>query len=249
MPQGRGGTASRLAQCGSGGVSFAVCPHNARYKAASGVRRDSWFVMKSSPWPTAPARNRQDYEERREQLLASAAALFVEKGFRDASLAEVAERMQISKAALYHYIGSKADLLFEIAKRTLDDISTALDNAAATEGAGRDKLRIFLPAYVKIMSTTFGRCAVRTDRRILTAARQQELGAIVRKQDATMRKILREGAKDGSLQNADPKLAAAMIFGAVSWIPRWYVENDHLDHDQLADKFVQMIERGFAARS
>lgn len=204
--------------------------------------------MKTSPWAATPTRNRQDYQEKREQLLASAAELFVERGFRDASLADVAERLNISKPALYHYISNKEDLLFEIAKRALDDISAALEQAAATKGTGRDKLRAFIPAYVKVITTTFGRCAIRTDRRALTPARQQELGDIVRKQDTTLRKILREGAKDGSLEDLDPKLTAAMIFGAVSWIPRWHRENGRLNQAQLADGFIQIIERGFATR-
>jgi AcrR family transcriptional regulator len=204
--------------------------------------------MKTSPWAATPARNKQDYLEKRERLLASAAALFVEKGFRDASLADVAERLNISKPALYHYISSKEDLLFEIAKRALDDISAALEQAAASGGTGRDKLRAFIPDYVKVIVSTFGRCAVRTDRRALTAARQQELRDIVHTQDAALRKILREGARDGSLENLDEKLAAAMIFGAVSWVPRWHRESGRLTRTLLTNSFIEILERGFAAR-
>jgi len=206
------------------------------------------LAMKSSPWPAAPARSRQDYQDRREQLLVSAAELFVEKGFRDAGLTDLAERMSISKPALYHYIGGKEDLLFEIAGRALDAISGALDEAAAREGSGREKLEAFLPAYIDVATTRFGRCLAQTDRRSLAPARQEELNGKERKHDEALRKILREGVRDGSLQDLDPRMTAFMILGAVSWIPRWHRGEERLSADQLAKGFVQIIERGFARR-
>ena len=53
----------------------------------------------------------------RERILDEALDLFVEKGFDNASLRELAERMGFTKAALYYHFPSKADILMGLHQR------------------------------------------------------------------------------------------------------------------------------------
>jgi len=49
---------------------------------------------------------------RREQIAHGAARVFVRKGFQNTNVNEIAEACSMSKGNLYHYIGSKEDILF-----------------------------------------------------------------------------------------------------------------------------------------
>jgi AcrR family transcriptional regulator len=53
-------------------------------------------------------------EEARARIAGVAAELFVEKGFRAATMDDLAERLHVSKGALYLYFPSKVDLLREL---------------------------------------------------------------------------------------------------------------------------------------
>ena len=61
----------------------------------------------------------------REQILVAAGQLFIELGFDKTSLREVAERVGVTKAALYYYFPSKEDLL-EALLGPLEEMSVEL---------------------------------------------------------------------------------------------------------------------------
>ncbi|MGP4017339.1 TetR/AcrR family transcriptional regulator [Saccharopolyspora sp. 5N708] len=55
----------------------------------------------------------------REDLLAAGAALFTERGFAATSTRALAERAGLRQAALYHYFGTKEDVLAVLLERTV----------------------------------------------------------------------------------------------------------------------------------
>ena len=56
-------------------------------------------------------------QQRREQLLDTAAAMFAEKPYEDVFVEEIAARAGVSRATMYHYFPSKRDLYVAILKR------------------------------------------------------------------------------------------------------------------------------------
>lgn len=70
----------------------------------------------------------------RAEIRAVAAELFARQGFEKTSLREVAERLGITKAALYYHFPSKADLMRGIVQPFVDEIEGLLaDREAAVE--------------------------------------------------------------------------------------------------------------------
>ncbi|ETZ44690.1 bacterial regulatory s, tetR family protein, partial [Mycobacterium avium MAV_120709_2344] len=56
-------------------------------------------------------------QQRREQLVDAAAAMFAEKPYEDVFVGEIAARAGVSRATMYHYFPSKRDLYVAILKR------------------------------------------------------------------------------------------------------------------------------------
>jgi hypothetical protein len=54
---------------------------------------------------------------------------------------------------------------------------------------------------------------------------------------------------DGSIAARDPKLAAFAIAGALNWIAHWYRAGRSLAPVDIADDFVDLLERGLAPRA
>lgn len=67
----------------------------------------------------------------RQRILAVAAALFAERGYRATSMQEIADRVGITKAALYYHFAAKEDVLHELTGPVLDELEQALNEAEA----------------------------------------------------------------------------------------------------------------------
>ncbi|CAM3980393.1 TetR/AcrR family transcriptional regulator [Nocardiopsis rhodophaea] len=75
--------------------------------------------------------------------------LFAQRGFEKTSLREIAERLDITKAALYYHFPSKMDLLREVVNPLLTDVPAMLD--AAEQAPGAEPRRI-LEGYFDVIA-------------------------------------------------------------------------------------------------
>lgn len=82
------------------------------------------------------------------KILNDAFKLFIEKGFTDVSLNELAESVGISKAGFYHYFKSKDELLNEVIKEYLFSyLDERLEKISECDGDLEDKLKVFVMSY------------------------------------------------------------------------------------------------------
>jgi AcrR family transcriptional regulator len=86
------------------------------------------------------ARERQRRQENREMILHAAEAVILRKGFSATSMDDVASEAQFSKATLYHYFRSKAELIFEILIHFLEDMDNRLMAIQAKDKPVKGKL-------------------------------------------------------------------------------------------------------------
>jgi AcrR family transcriptional regulator len=84
-----------------------------------------------------PRPPRSQGPETREKILDVAQELFIRQGYDKTSLRDIAERLEITKAALYYYFERKEDILLELHLRLhamgttmLDELETAPDGLA-----------------------------------------------------------------------------------------------------------------------
>ena len=64
------------------------------------------------------SRREREKAQHRQEILNAAIQVFAEKGFHSATLDEIAQKAEFSKAALYLYFSNKEDLLFNIIDET-----------------------------------------------------------------------------------------------------------------------------------
>src|SRR5574344_1447352 len=70
-----------------------------------------------------PRRTQKDAERTREKILASALALFVEKGYERTTFEDIARRLRMTKGAVYWHFASKETLLVEIIRGMIERFS------------------------------------------------------------------------------------------------------------------------------
>ena len=98
-----------------------------------------------SPWMPFESRRRAR-DEKREAVLRTAVALFLEQGYHGTTLNHVAERLNVTKPALYNYFHSKDEILYERRAIGAEHVDESIDQIAAAGGTGLQKLRMLIEA-------------------------------------------------------------------------------------------------------
>ena len=200
-----------------------------------------------SPWLPFETRQR-DRDAKREAVLRTAVRLFLEQGYHRATLTEVAERLNITKPALYNYFRGKDEILFECWTLGQDAVFGCAATIDASGGAGLAKLREFVRSYARLMTTDYGQSLARFDIRDMSHRHAAVARSAKRRIDTVFRGYVAEGVADGSIIRCDPKLTAFAIAGSLNWIGHWYRPGGALGADEIAESFVEQLTGGLAAR-
>ena len=200
-----------------------------------------------SPWRSAEERD-QDRSQKREAVLQAAVRSFNENGFRATSLEEIAATLGVSKPTLYHYFAGKDDILFECARRGLEDIREAAAAVERTGGSACQRLEALMRGYAMVMTQDFGMCVIRVPDHELAPEVRRRLRDLKREIDLTVRRVVEEGVRDGSLVAGDPQLATFAIAGALNWIARWYDPFGARAPEEIAAGMASMLMSGMLPR-
>jgi AcrR family transcriptional regulator len=192
------------------------------------------------------ADRRRDPATKREAVLKTAAELFLEKGYGRTCLNDVAERLKITKPALYHYFRSKEEILLACYRLGTAMIEEILNEIASHCGNGLEKVEAFIYSYANVMTVNFGRCVMRLDEAELSSEALVEVRGYKRKIDRRLRSFIQDGIEDGSIGPCDVKLAAFSIAGALNWICHWYEPEGGLPPEEIAAQFARTLTRGLA---
>jgi AcrR family transcriptional regulator len=201
----------------------------------------------TSPHWKAFADRRRDPETKREAVLQTAAQLFLEKSYSRTSMNDLAERLNITKPALYHYFHNKEEVLLECYRLGTAMIEEILNDIAAHCGTGLEKVEAFIYSYANVMTVNFGRCVMRLDEGDLSSEAFTEVRGYKRKIDRRLRTFIQEGIADGSITPCDPKIAAFSIAGALNWICIWYKPKGPLSAEEIATQFARTLTQGLTA--
>src|SRR5580692_5799918 len=206
-------------------------------------RRTSPPAVKQSPSPASPwraSRERLRHREvKREAVIRAAAREFNLKGYHNTSLDDIAAALEVTKPTVYYYVTSKEQLLFECFVAGVEQIRAAFRDVRHLEVPARERLNAVLRHYGEAVASEFGWCMVRAEDQDLSPAMSRHIKALKSEIDHGIRRLIREGVQDGSIQPCDPKMTAFALAGALNWIAHWYREDQSLTGAQFAGALVE----------
>lgn len=188
----------------------------------------------------------KDHDEKRGQILKSAARVFAREGFDRASMSLLARECGISKANIYHYYDGKDALLFDI----LDSYLSALRDRVCgvdLDGLAPDEqlhkvVREILLAYQGVDDEhrvqTSGMNALPERQREMLRGYQRDIVGFVSG-------ILARIAPDVFRQNPGKLHAATMsVFGMLNWFYMWNTRADTKAREDYARVVSRMTVAG-----
>nr|WP_246470380.1 TetR/AcrR family transcriptional regulator [Streptomyces olivoverticillatus] len=178
-------------------------------------------------------------------MLAAATRLFAEQGYDRTSVQEIVEAAGVTKGALYHYFGSKDDLLHEVYGRVLrlqqERLDAFADAAAPVEQRLREAAADVVVTSIENLDDT--KIFFRSMHH-LGPDRLRQVRAERRRYHERFRALVEEGQRSGVFNATTPAdLVVDYHFGSVHHLGSWYRPGGPLGPQQVADHLADLLLR------
>lgn len=193
-------------------------------------------------------RGRPGYDRR--GILEVAVAAFNEHGYDAASMGLLADRLGLSKSAIYHHFASKDELLEHALDEALGGLEGVLRATDATpERPAADRLDAVLRGAVGVLVdrlpyvTLLLRVRGNTDVERRALARRRAF-------DRAVTSLVVEAQHEGSVRgDIDAAVVARLLFGMINSIVEWYRPGGRESAGRLADDVVAVALDGLRVPS
>lgn len=189
------------------------------------------------------------WHARFETIVDTSAEVIARRGYHATGIAELCEANGLGKGALYHYIGSKEDLLVAIHDRIMNVVLQGADRVATEGGDARHRLVRLgeelldvigrYPHHVAVTLHEFG---------ALTGEHAAHSRQLRRRYEEQIERVIADGIASGEFRPVDPRLTALAWLGMFNYTYRWLSGNGALSASQVAAAFTDLVLAGLLPR-
>ncbi|HET6967619.1 MAG TPA: TetR/AcrR family transcriptional regulator [Ornithinibacter sp.] len=187
------------------------------------------------------------WQARREAIIDTSASVFARRGYHATGLTELCAANDLGKGALYHYIGSKEELLAGIHDRVMDEVLLGADRVAEAGGSppeqlamlGRELLDVIAcyPDHVWVFLHEFP---------ALTGERAEQFHLRRREYEQRVEAVLQAGVDSGEFRGVEPRLTALAWLGMHNYAYLWLDPSGPLSAQEIAQRFADIFANGIA---
>jgi TetR/AcrR family transcriptional regulator, cholesterol catabolism regulator len=189
--------------------------------------------------------------ERSEEVYAAALRLFREKGYHATSMQDIAAAVGLYKGSLYHYIGSKEDLLVQVFERALAALLIDVERIVAdTSLRPSAQIRMVVEAHVQAVASNLDALTVYLHEfRALAGDALANVQAQRERYADLVTQIVARGAQLGEFRAPEVRLATLGLIGMCNWLCQWYKPDGRLGPGDIAAYFADLLLEGLVSPS
>lgn len=178
-----------------------------------------------------------------QRLLTAATRLFAEQGFETTSVQQVVDAAGVTKGAMYHYFGSKDDLLYEIYARVLRVQTARMESAANAGDPVQDRLHAVAADVVATTAANLDDTVIFfRSMHLLHPEKQAEVRAERRRYHERVRDLIEEGQAAGVFRaDKQAELVVDFFFGAVHHLGTWFRPDGELTGEEVGQHFADLL--------
>lgn len=186
-------------------------------------------------------------KQRLREICRIAARVFYEKGYDGASMQNIAEAVGLTKAGLYHHVGSKDRLLFEIMNYGMDILDeTVLEKVKSIQDP-QEKLRQTIIGHIDLVirARDLEITVILHENRSLKGALRKKINARKKAYIHYLEDLISQVQdQHGHERLISPFLATFNLLGIVNWLYQWYQPEGPISQDELTQGCVDFFFRG-----
>jgi AcrR family transcriptional regulator len=191
-------------------------------------------------------KNPDRVRERRESLINAAVAVFIEKGFHNATVRDIGRAANMTQGTIYNYVSSKDDILYMVCDRIVAEYNEqarrALDTSHDPVGRVRSAVRAISQVMYRhrreiLLIYQDSHLLDRRSRRVILARVEEFIGMFER--------IIIDAARELHLPLPHPHLSANMLtfLPVMIALRGWSLKND-VSPEEVVEQITEFIVRG-----
>lgn len=189
------------------------------------------------------------WESRREVIIDLAADLFASKGYAGTGMAELSTVTGLGRGSLYHYIGSKENLLVEIQDRVMRPLLSLARRIAALDESALLRLRLLSECMIDLIATRLDYIWVyEHDYRYLTGTNRARVVGQRHEFEGIIRGLFEAGIEVGAFRPVDPHLAMLEFLNIHNHTFVWAATMMPLDASKLSAEYCHTLFFGMSGR-
>jgi AcrR family transcriptional regulator len=159
----------------------------------------------------------EEQQRRRKEIFDASAHLFLDNGFHETTMREIADAAGIGKSTLYDYFKSKDDIMISYFENELQQITDRAQEIMNQEQSIVEKLKKIMQMHLEYLvdnKNFYLKLTVEAQR--LSIQSQQRIQTRRHAYQDMLRNLIEEGTRLGELRPVNPLLAARSIFTLLS---------------------------------
>jgi AcrR family transcriptional regulator len=178
---------------------------------------------------------------RRDEILSAAADLFWTQGYGGTAMSDLAKRLGMRKASLYHHFRTKDTLLYELSAESLRHVMEAATTANELDPLPR--LRAIIEGHIKALLTDQSQHATAlTELRALSPEQRDHILELRDRYERIIDEAIRSvQAADHLWPDVPPKLLRLAVLGMLNWTVFWHQEGGPETAEGIADVFGSLF--------
>lgn len=188
-----------------------------------------------------------DKSKKLQEIIDTAVNLFHKKGYKSTTIDDISKELGISKAAIYHYVDSKDELLSIIYTQAFENIFRDTKTITTMKIPPDEKLRRLIHNHIMnfIIKDLSMFSVFFSEENQVSEKDFQKIRAEKKKYTEIIEGVIEEGIAKGIFQETDPKLLAYAIIGMCNWIFKWYKpQYSPYRPEEIADHFIRLLGTG-----
>jgi AcrR family transcriptional regulator len=176
------------------------------------------------------------------EIVKAATLIFAQKGYAGASVQDVADAVGVLKGSLYHYIGSKEDLLFRIFDESHQEAARHMAEVSAMDADALTKLYVYFKRLVQAALLNRERSTLYfRDWRQLKGARLKKVMMQREEYEAFVRTLIVEAYRSaGTEVTINPKYVSFFLLGGLNWVADWYRSSGPDSAEVVAESYARI---------
>ncbi|MFF5206852.1 TetR/AcrR family transcriptional regulator [Streptosporangium sp. NPDC000396] len=182
---------------------------------------------------------------RRRQLLSAAQEVFVENGYHQAAMDEIAERAGVSKPVLYQHFPGKQELYLALLDLHVDDMIARCRDALASTRDNKQRVQAVIGAFFDFVSTQGEafRLVFESDLRNIAPVRQR-IERNLRESAEMISQVIQE---DTGCSSDEARLLGVGLVGMAEVSARyWISSNGSIPKDAATQLMARLSWRGIS---
>jgi len=185
-----------------------------------------------------------------DEILAAAAKLFAERGFRAVTIDDIGSSLDYTKSVVYYYFKSKNEILWQIFVRIYDSYFESITAIRARNLPPAEAMALIIRKHaLNVMEKREWTAIYFREESELTDQQRREIAKKKRQYDAMIEEVYEAGMEAGVFRRMPKHIAVSGLLGMCNWLYVWYKEQGAFSAEEIADYCANLLANGYQTKN